>query len=74
MELFWQLYSTNGNMLLCTCLHTIAFVDIKKRTLYPIPDDVRQTLGQVIPVVKQSRFTPQQRPLDEYHTASYRIT
>ena len=74
MELFWQLYSTNGNMLLCTCLHTIAFVDIKKRTLYPIPDDVRQTLGQVIPVVNQSRFTPQQRPLDEYHTASYRIT
>ena len=74
MELFWELHSTNGNILLCSCVHTIAFVDIKKRTLYPIPGAVHQTLGQVVPVMNQSRFTPQQRPLDEYHTASYRIT
>ena len=73
MELFWKLYSTSGNILLCSCVHTIAFVDIKKRTLHRISDAVHQTLGQVIPVVNQSRYTPQQRPLDEYHRASYRI-
>ena len=73
MEQFWELYSTNGNILLCSCVHTIAFIDIKKRTLYQIPDAVRQTLDHVIPVVNQPQYTPQQRPLDEYHTASYRI-
>ena len=73
VQLFWQMYSTNGNTLLFTCLHTFAFVDVKMRSLYTIPNTVHEALGEVTPVVNQTRFTPQQRPKDKCHTTTYKI-
>ena len=74
IELFKRLYSTRGNILLCTCLHTIVFVDAVKRNSSQLPDYVHEKLGKVIAVVKQPRFKAQLRPKSGYHRTSYKVT
>ena len=69
---FRKLFSTNGNILLCTGVLTIVVADKVTRLAMPTTDVIGCELDSIRPIVNQSRYTPHDMKPGS-HKTSYRV-